>query len=87
MLADKTITLHDKRTYQQMRQFVVQNNGEWGPSDSKLHDDAVMALAICVTASKTEGPFIRKSPTQQSKMFDLFRPDDEDEPGKEWGVA
>lgn len=80
LLADRTILIHDKRTYQQMRHYVVQNNGEWGPSDSKLHDDAVMALAICVTASKTEGPFVRKNPTQQDRLLEVFNDNND-----EWG--
>lgn len=86
LLADQTITIHDKRTYQQLRQYVVHNNGEWGPSDYKLHDDAVMAFAICVTASQTEGPFVEKQQTQNDKLIELFRPDD-DGNETQWGAA
>jgi hypothetical protein len=42
-----------------------------GNADPKVHDDAVMALAICVTASMTEGPYAEER-TPQSDVFDIF---------------
>lgn len=57
LILDGSITIHDSRTYEQMRTYVRHDDGYWGNSDKKSHDDAVMALAIAVKASDMEGPF------------------------------
>jgi hypothetical protein len=55
---DGSISIHDPKTYHQLINYVVHDNGELGNSDHTPNDDAVMALAIGVTASETEGPFL-----------------------------
>lgn len=57
-IIDKSIVLHDTLTYNQLRNFVEHDDGYWGNNDHRTHDDAVMALAIAVTASDAEGPFV-----------------------------
>lgn len=71
LIADQSITIHDKKTYKQLRNYVVLDNGDLGNADPKVHDDAVMALAICVTASMTEQPF-SENRGKQSDMMDIF---------------
>jgi hypothetical protein len=71
LIADQSITLHDQKTYRQLRNYCVLGNGDMGNADPKVHDDAVMALAICVTASMTEGPYAEER-TAQSDVFDIF---------------
>lgn len=58
LVADRSLLVHDQITYDQLQNYVVRPNGDWGNSDPDIHDDAVMALAIAVTASRAEGPFI-----------------------------
>ena len=58
LILDRSITIHDEETYAQLRDFVQREDGVMGNATRGGHDDAVMALAICVTASITEGPFI-----------------------------
>lgn len=72
LVADGSVTIHDTKTYNQMRNFVVLNNGDLGNADPKVHDDAVMALSICVTASMTEGPFTQQRRTQHDDTMDMF---------------
>lgn len=57
LLSDRSIVLHDVKTYNQLRDYVVRQDGTWGNANEEMHDDAVMALAIAYTASNTEGVF------------------------------
>lgn len=74
LIGDNSITLHDKKTYDQLRNYVVRDNGELGCANEKEHDDAVMALAIGVKASITEAPFAEQGP--RSNVVDMFGTDD-----------
>lgn len=57
LIVDNSILLHDAITYRQMRNYVTKNEGEMGNNRGvERYDDAVMAMAICVTCSITEGP-------------------------------
>ncbi|MGI0133619.1 MAG: hypothetical protein ACREBW_01505 [Candidatus Micrarchaeaceae archaeon] len=68
LLGESSIHIHDKRTYVQMRDYVVLENGAMGPADPKGYDDAVMALAIACVCSMTEGPVeAYESPVPGSK--------------------
>jgi hypothetical protein len=70
LIADGSVSVHDSKTYKQLRNYVVLPNGDMGNADRTIHDDAVMAMAICVTASMTEGPYIQDQPTDD--IFDMF---------------
>lgn len=54
-LSDRTVTIHDQETYEQMRDYSVINDfGEMGPATKGGHDDAVMAFAQAVICSVME---------------------------------
>jgi hypothetical protein len=71
LVLDGSITIHDRITYNQLRNYVEHDNGYWGNSDSTIHDDSVMALSIGVTASETEGPFTADAP-EGSVIHDIY---------------
>ena len=71
LLADDSIVIHDKETYSQMRSYITHENGEMGNAQRGIHDDAVMALAIGVTASMMEGPFSARS-RNNANVVDLY---------------
>lgn len=57
LLVDSDLTIHDKHTYQEMRDYITLDNGGYGPADAKYgHDDTVMSLAIACICSSTDGP-------------------------------
>lgn len=58
LIADRSICIHDQKTYNQLRDYVVRQDGTWGNSNDLLHDDAVMALSIAYTASQVEGVYV-----------------------------
>lgn len=58
LIVDLSISIHDRKTYTQLRNYVQRDDGTWGNADAQTHDDAVMALAIGVAASIAEGPFM-----------------------------
>lgn len=62
MIIDGSLILHDKKTYNQLDSFIELPNGDFGTPGQEGHADAVMALAICVACSRTEGPFVDDSP-------------------------
>lgn len=62
LISDRSISIHDRKTYNQLRDYVVRSDGSWGNSSERGHDDAVMALAIAYTCSQTEGVFTPDSP-------------------------
>lgn len=87
LILDRSITIHDKRTYNQLRDYVVRSNGEWGNANENIHDDAVMALSIAITASMSEGPFVEtvldpRDPGIQPSGEQMFGSTIE-----EWGVG
>lgn len=56
LLSDGSATIHDRLTYEQMRDYSVINQyGEMGPASKEGHDDAVMAFAQALHCSITEG--------------------------------
>jgi hypothetical protein len=85
-IVDHSLVIHDSKTYRQLRNYVERANGDWGNSDPKVHDDAVMAMAIAVTASGKEGVFmpddervnpyldIYKSEWEEEQEWDIFSP-------------
>lgn len=74
LIVTNSITIHCRRTYNQLRDYIVRPNGQWGNSNEGKYDDAVMALAICVAASQREGPFVERNDLP-SAMTDLFLQD------------
>jgi hypothetical protein len=72
LLVQNSIIIHDKRTYNQMRNFIVLPSGEMGNASRQMHDDTVMALAIGVTASHTEPPLYEEEHTTNTEVADMF---------------
>lgn len=70
-IIDGSLTVHDRKTYNQLRNYVEDETGYWGNADKETHDDAVMALAIAVCASEQEGPFMADAP-EPSVIHDLY---------------
>jgi hypothetical protein len=58
LIVDGDIKIHDRQTFDEMRNYVTMDNGEYGPADNKGHDDHVMALAIAAICSSTDGPLM-----------------------------
>lgn len=75
---DQSLTFHDPRTYNQLISFVEHDDGYWGNSNPKIHDDAVMALAITVTASEENGPFQQHRTNPRSPIVDLYQAQEDD---------
>lgn len=61
MISDHSIIIHDAETFNQMCNYVVLDNGEMGNSSRWQYDDAVMAMAIAIICSVTEGPVLEHS--------------------------
>jgi hypothetical protein len=77
LIIDGSLTIHDKKTYRQLQAYVQRDDGTWGNSSAETHDDAVMALAIAVTASQTEGPFLADT-RGQNAILDLYHQEFDD---------
>ena len=61
---DGDLVLHDRTTFQELRDYVTLENGTMGPADpNNGHDDTVMALAIGIAAHRLENPFAAYRPT------------------------
>jgi len=61
---DGDLVLHDRITFQELRDYVTLENGTMGPADpNNGHDDTVMALAIGIAAHRLENPFAAYRPT------------------------
>ena len=74
---DGSIVIHDPVTYNQLISFVEHEDGYWGNNDKRVHDDAVMALAITITASKALGPFTRYTREMNNPIVDMFNTQEE----------
>jgi hypothetical protein len=71
LIMDQSLVLHDRHTYHQLRNYVQHPNGEWGNAAGS-HDDAVMALAIAVTASDKEGPYVPEAIRGSQPILDIY---------------
>jgi hypothetical protein len=58
LIADLDITIHDAKTYDEMRNYITLPAGGYGPADNSGYDDCVMALAIACICASTEGPLM-----------------------------
>lgn len=73
LIHDNSLLLHDRITFNQLRNYVQRDDGTWGNSGSALHDDAVMALAIAVTASDREGPFAPDVTARNQTILEIYQ--------------
>lgn len=68
LLIDRDIKIHDKHTYHEMINYIRMENGEYGPADSKGHDDTVTSLGITLYCDMMEGPppaYTKSAPRHQ----------------------
>lgn len=56
VVMDNDLTIHDKRTFHEMRDYVTLEGGGYGPAASDGHDDTVTSLAIGVACHYMEAP-------------------------------
>jgi len=71
LIMDNSMVLHDRHTYNQLRNYVQHPDGQWGNGDG-THDDAVMALAIAVTASDKEGVYMPEPSRANQTVLDIY---------------
>lgn len=56
VIVDGSLTIHDRATYNEMKNYVTLENGSYGPADEEGNDDTVMALAIAITSHAMDAP-------------------------------
>lgn len=78
LIIDRSINIHDSRTYHELLNFVEHPNGELGNVGRSGHDDTVMAFAIAITASIREGIFNPRAATSIQSP-DIFTSEFENE--------
>lgn len=57
-VVDHDITIHDAKTYSEMRNYVTLDNGGYGNANGEEHDDTVMSLAIGVVCHVMNAPLL-----------------------------
>lgn len=57
-VVDGDLVLHDRKTYEEMRNYVTLDGGGYGNANEEDHDDTVMALAIAAACHALDGPLI-----------------------------
>jgi hypothetical protein len=55
-MVQRSVIIHDRKTYAQMRNYVRLDSGKMGPVDDEGNDDAVMAFAIAAYCNYLEPP-------------------------------
>lgn len=74
LLVDRDITIHDRRTYDEMRNYITLTKGGFGPADEAHgHDDTVTSLAICCICSSTDGPVAAYA--GQDRLAEILEPE------------
>ncbi len=60
LVIDGSLVIHDRRTYDEMRNYVSLPEGGYGPAEDRKggYDDTVMALAIGCICNATTGPLM-----------------------------
>lgn len=77
VLRDGSLRLHDKRTVHELLYFTENEQGILGNGGAAQHDDTVMALAIAITATMSEGP-VNPTSAQQHYSPDIYTSELED---------
>lgn len=67
---DGSLVLHDRKTFEEMSNFVTLDNGGYGNANGEEHDDTVMALAIGLTCHMLDGPVMAYGADDQPKIGD-----------------
>jgi hypothetical protein len=54
--SDLGLTIHDEKTFSEMKNFVTLPDGRYGNANGEDHDDTVMGMAIAVACHMLDGP-------------------------------
>lgn len=69
VVTDQDIVLHDRKTYEEMRNYVTDGKG-FGNSDAEQHDDTVTSLAIAISTVLYEAPnlaaYVKGAPEREA---------------------
>lgn len=83
LIVDQDLTIHDRRTFDELRNYVTLPAGGYGPADATHgYDDCVMALAIACICSNSDGPLMAYEARSEERDFKEPIPTWED-----WGEA
>ncbi len=66
------VTIHDRKTYDEMVNYVTLDNGSYGNGNNEEHDDTVMSLAIGVTCHVMDAP-LQAYGTEADELRDDWR--------------
>lgn len=56
VVVDETLTIHDAKTFSEMKNYVTDGKGGYENGNNEKHDDTVMALAIAIISHAQEAP-------------------------------
>lgn len=88
LIMDVEVTIHDRQTFVEARDYVTMDDGTYGPADGSDYDDTVSALAIACVCSASEGPI---SPFTDEPSYpgavDSRPEGDNAAPWESWGEA
>lgn len=70
-VVDHAITIHDRKTYDEMTNYVTVGNGEYGNGNNEEHDDTVMSLAMGVTCHVMDAPLMAFGQEAESRREDF----------------
>lgn len=65
------LTIHDRKTYDEMSNYVILDNGEYGNGNNEEYDDTVMSMAMAVTCHTFDSPLMAYGEESQSVRDDL----------------
>ena len=57
-VVDHAVKIHDRKTYDEMVNYVTLENGSYGNGNNEDHDDTVMSLAMAVICHITDAPLM-----------------------------
>lgn len=71
-VVDHALTIHDRKTYDEMVNYVTLDNGSYGNGNNEEHDDTVMSLALGVTCHIMDAP-LQAYGTEADEMREDWR--------------
>ena len=74
-VTDHAVTIHDRKTYDEMVNYITLDNGMYGNGNNEEHDDTVMSLAMGVTCHVMDAPLMAygaESEGMADEIRDLF---------------
>jgi len=65
------VTIHHPATYYEMTQYILQEDGTWGPARRSGHDDCVTSLMVCIMTVVTESQTMDWDSVNESNLLSL----------------